>query len=55
MLAQDRALLAAEENRPDVQQKAKVLRTNLAKKVTNRLKAVDKYKVRDPSSLLTFY
>jgi hypothetical protein len=44
-LDSDRESLTAEENRPDIKQREKVLRTNLVKKVTTRLKAMAKYKV----------
>ncbi|KIM26760.1 hypothetical protein M408DRAFT_330371 [Serendipita vermifera MAFF 305830] len=43
-LNNDRQLLAAEENRPNVEQKKKALRTNLVRKVNARLRAINKYK-----------
>ena len=44
LLDADRESLTAEENRPDIKQREKALRTNLVKKVNTRLKAMTKYK-----------
>lgn len=50
LLDSDRETLTAEENRPDIKQREKALRTNLVKKVNTRLKAMSKYKVSYPLS-----